>query len=199
MDEMSVYSTDSTTAKAYISKVYGKEPKLARRVAEVWKFMEEFSLMQIPVLLSQKEIESSDHLSRLSDKFDFTVPTPLFNKWCKTFQIAPSIDLFATRFSAKTARFCCIKKDPQAIALDAFSIPWQGEIAYAFPPAHLLHRTISKAEEEDVPLLIVHPLIKGSSWFHRIKKLAVKPISIQPGQLIYPAKDLAPQYRWKIL
>ena len=52
MDETSVYGTDSTTAKVYISKVYGKEPKLVRRVAEVWKFMEEFKIMQIPMLLS---------------------------------------------------------------------------------------------------------------------------------------------------
>jgi hypothetical protein len=198
MDEVSFYGTDSTVAKCYISKIYGKEPVLARLVAKVWKFMETRRIMQIPVHISQEEIASSDHLSRLRDKFDFTVPQGLFQSWCDKFRIQPTLDAFATRFSAKTERFCCIMRDSQAVSLDAFAMVWRGEVVYAFPPAHLIHKVLTKVEEEEVTVILVHPLVKAASWYHRVSKLASMSISIPPEEVEYPNPDLAPPWRWRI-
>jgi Reverse transcriptase (RNA-dependent DNA polymerase) len=197
-EEVSFYGTDSTVAKCYISKIYGKEPVLTRMVAEVWKFMETKRMIQIPVHISQEEIAVSDHLSRLRDKYDFTVPQATFEGWCEIMKVSPTLDAFATRFSTKTERFCCSKEDTQAVALDTFSVSWRGEVVYAFPPEHLLHRVLTKAEEENVTLLLVYPLIKGASWYHRISRLADKSLSVLPEALVYPVPTLAPPWRWRI-
>jgi hypothetical protein len=197
-DEMSVYGTDSMVAKCYISKIYGKEPVLTRMAASTWKFMEIHNIIQIPVLLSQEEISSSDHLSRLSDKTDTAVPQEIFNKWCKEARVNPTLDAFATRFSSKVARFCTKMRDPRAEWTDAFATPWTGEVIYAFPPPQLIHRTITKAQTEGVTLLLVHPYVTQETWYSRIKNLRSWVTSTPAATMHYQREDMVPSYRWMI-
>jgi hypothetical protein len=196
--EMSVFGTDSVVAKCYISKIYGKEPVLARMAASTWKFMEIHRIIQIPVLLSQEQISSSDHLSRLSDKTDTAVPQEMFNRWCQQAGVTPTVDVFATRFSSKVARFCTKMRDPWALWTDAFAAPWTGEIVYAFPPPQLIHRTITKAQLEGVTLLLVHPDVKQETWYSRIKSLRSWVTSTPAITMRYQREDMVPSYRWMI-
>ena len=71
--KVSVYSTDLVVAACYIRKVYAKTPELSRSAAETVKFMEIYKIIQIPRIVSQEEIKSSDILSRLKEKDELTL------------------------------------------------------------------------------------------------------------------------------
>ena len=50
----------------------------------------------------------------------------------------PQVDLFATGFNDKLPQFVSPVPDPQAWAVDALSLSWEGLDPYAFPPAAIL-------------------------------------------------------------
>ena len=52
----------------------------------------------------------------------------------------PSVDLFASSLNHLLPRYCTKAADPNAWALDAFSVPWSGFLRFAFPPFALLQR-----------------------------------------------------------
>ncbi|XP_014215034.1 uncharacterized protein LOC106644151 [Copidosoma floridanum] len=60
----------------------------------------------------------------------------------------PSIDLFASRANTKCSRYCAWDKDPEAVAVNALTIPWTKEFWYAFPPFALLSRILKNVREE---------------------------------------------------
>ena len=160
--------------------------------------MEKHGIIQLAVLLSQAEIKLSDHLSRLRDKFDFTVLMDLYKLWTRHLQVKPLIDVFASWFSVKHTKFCMIMRDPLAFAFNTFSISWEEETVYAFPPPHLIHRVIMKAERETSPLLIVYPEIWSAIWFIQIQKMAQHTLSCHSRDLMFPEPSLDPQSTYRI-
>jgi hypothetical protein len=44
------------------------------------------------------------------------------------------MDLFAHRLNYKVLPFCAYTPDPLASVIDAFTIPWNMQLSYAFPP-----------------------------------------------------------------
>ena len=63
----------------------------------------------------------------------------MFHLWC-----SPHVDLFATRWNTKLPAFMSPVPDPQVLAMDALSLPWQDLWAYAFPPHQLLTKILIK-------------------------------------------------------
>ena len=59
----------------------------------------------------------------------------------------PGIDLFASRLNYQVKPYISWKRDPEAIAVDAFSIPWDTEF-YAFPPFSLIGQVLAKIQGE---------------------------------------------------
>eukprot|EP00117_Sycon_ciliatum_P040888 scpid18223/ scgid2716/ len=76
------------------------------------------------------------------------------------------VDLFATRINTQLPDFVSWYPDPQAVATDAFSQPWQEMDGYAFPPFCLIGKVLRQVQTQAVPrLLLVTPLWRGASWF----------------------------------
>ncbi|RLU26689.1 hypothetical protein DMN91_000486 [Ooceraea biroi] len=50
----------------------------------------------------------------------------------------PEIDLFASNINKKCERYCSWKRDPDAFAVNAFTISWSNLNFYAFPPFSLI-------------------------------------------------------------
>ena len=44
----------------------------------------------------------------------------------------PEIDLFASRLNTQFANYCSYRPDPEALYIDAFSIPWNNQKFYCF-------------------------------------------------------------------
>ena len=48
---------------------------------------------------------------------------------------SPKIDMFASRLNYQTLPYVAWKPDPQAMAIDAFTLNWDFPLIFAFPPA----------------------------------------------------------------
>ena len=60
----------------------------------------------------------------------------------------PLIDMFASRVNKQLKRFVSWKNDPDAEAIDAFSMTWTYLYFYAFSPFSLIPRLLFKLQEE---------------------------------------------------
>ena len=59
----------------------------------------------------------------------------------------PSIDLFATSYTAKLSLYCSLVPDPQAVFEEAYRHPWRNLDLYAFPPFPLVGRLVARVRE----------------------------------------------------
>jgi len=78
----------------------------------------------------------------------------VFNK-ISSFWGKPSIDLFASRLNFQFRPFVSWKPDPEAFAIDAFSIIWKEQNFYAFPPFAIINRVLQKAEQDQSHGIII--------------------------------------------
>lgn len=86
----------------------------------------------------------------------------------------PDIDLFASRISHQLAKYVAIEKDPEAIAIDAFSLNWHGfELCYAFPPFNLIGKTLKKCREDKAQLVIIVPNWTTQHWYPLMTNMLV--------------------------
>ena len=60
----------------------------------------------------------------------------------------PLIDMFASRVNKQLKKFVSWKNDPDAEAIDAFSMTWTDLYFYAFHPFSLIPRLLFKLREE---------------------------------------------------
>ena len=78
----------------------------------------------------------------------------------------PQINLFATKFNHKLAKFVSPVPDPQAWAVSALSLPWEDLDPYAFPPAAILGKVVEKLQ--DYPcrgIILIEPGWPNMPWF----------------------------------
>lgn len=85
----------------------------------------------------------------------------------------PEIDLFASRINKKCKKFISWKCDPEALAVDAFTVNWEGVFFYAFPPFSLILKCIHKIQTDQASGILVFPYWPSQPWFPLIKSLLV--------------------------
>ena len=100
-----------------------------------------------------------------------------------------SVDFFASSLAHLLTCFCARADDPDAWALDAFSIPWSDFLGFAFPPFALLPRVLEKVASDRASLLLVAPVWPKMPWFPRLLSLLTgqpRSLPVFPGLLRQP-------------
>jgi hypothetical protein len=95
----------------------------------------------------------------------------LFRKWGY-----PQIDLFATAANAQLPRFCTLQRDEGAVARDAFSLSWEDQFLYLFPPFNprFLLRVLSKvAVSPGLTAILVAPRHPNAMFYSLIRQFSV--------------------------
>ena len=189
-------STDNTTVAAYLNKEGGARSRTLSFMATNlldWCMKRHVSLTarfvpgKLKVLadcLSRKgqivHTEWTLHKGTLSQIFQF---------W-----ETPHLDLFATRLNNRLPVFVSPFHDPQAWAVDAMSLSWEGMIAYAFPPIPLLMKVLVKMEKETCLVILIAPCWESHPFFPMLLSLLVAPairIPIGEDLLIQPHSRLS--------
>lgn len=83
----------------------------------------------------------------------------------------PSVDLFASELNRQLQTYCTKHRDPKALATDAFSIPWNNVLSYAFPPFAIITRVLTKVREENATTLLIAPWWPRRPWFPTLVNL----------------------------
>ena len=67
----------------------------------------------------------------------------------------PTLDLFASRINYQIHRYISWKPDPKALATDAFSIKWNTEFYFVFPPFYVAKGGYSKNVQRQNKSIVV--------------------------------------------
>ena len=160
--------TDNTTVMFYLQKQGGTRSTLLCRLT--WEILRWCALHQIKIQVKHipgKKNVLADSLSRLSrlPGTEWTllqgVVDRLGDLWGK-----PTLDLFATHQTKRLPCYVSPFPDPLAFAVDAMTIPWDGLLAYAYPPTALLLAVLQKLRQsESTELLLIAPAWPKQSWY----------------------------------
>lgn len=85
----------------------------------------------------------------------------------------PTVDLFASRTNKKCPIFYSRFPDPDATAVDAFTVSWRNKKFYAFPPFALISRMLRKIVLDQAEGVVVVPFWPTQLWYPLFKSLLV--------------------------
>ena len=161
--------SDNRSTVLWIKKESSSRSIKAREIIyELLKMKYKNDLILRPIYVKGKENAVADGLSRsLQFNAELAITQVCFDKLCRLASCLPEIDLFADSENRKCSKFFSASPAPNSTGIDALSQNWDAfRCAYAFPPDHLLNRTIYKFISSKCNKLLL--------IFHRSNFLALK-------------------------
>lgn len=173
--------TDNTTAVSYINRMGSiQHLKLDCLTREIWQWCENRKIWLFASYIPSADNWQADKESRITDSdTEWSLAFKYFEEIIKKFG-PPQIDLFASNINNKCRRFISWKNDPEALAIDAFTVSWSKEFFYAFPPFSLILRTLRKIVSDNAEGIIVVPLWPSQAWYPLFLRLAKETFTIGP-------------------
>lgn len=179
---------DNTTAVAYINAMGGsKSSSCCQMARQIWLFCIERKIWLTAVHLPGILNIEADHASRVfNDRTEWMLRHSMFIYVTSKLSLQPTIDLFASRLNYQLKPFISWRPDPEAFAVDAFTIDWGTHIFYAFPPFSLLGRVLQKVQQDQAEGIIIVPYWQTQVWYPKLLQLMIK----EPVQIPQTAKNL---------
>ena len=166
----------STYASCYINNMGGSKSRACNDIARrIWKFTLEKNNFLSSAHLPGKQNIVADRASRVfNDRSEWMLHQGVFQKLSQLW--GPfEMDLFASRLNKQVSTYVSWKPDPGAAAVDAFSIVWNREPFYAFPPFALIHRCLQKIIVDEAEGVIIVPMWPTQKYYPRIMSMLVQP------------------------
>lgn len=114
-------------------------------------------------------------------KLDETVLTQALS----SLQVKPTIDLFASRLNKQMDRYVSYKPDPEAFAVDAFSMNWGNVEFYAFPPFSVITQVLMKIRQDMGIGVVVVPRWTTQVWWPLLNNLLIQePVEMEGKELL---------------
>lgn len=170
---------DNTTAISYINRMGGIQfPHLSALSRDIWQWCEIRKLWLFASYINTKDnVEADEESRRVNPDVEWELSQPAF-KYIVNRLRQPEIDLFASRINAKCREYVSWKQDPDAIAVDAFTISWYPKLFYAFPPFSLLLNCIQKIIQDKATGILVFPMWPQQAWFPKLLDLLIGEIVV---------------------
>ena len=149
--------SDNTTTVSYINSMGGTKDSCYKITRDIWDWCIERDIWLSACHLPGVENTEADKESRLNhDNTEWQLNPKLFRAIEKVWA-TPKIDLFASRVNKQILPYVAWKPDPEAHAVDAFSITWN-QYFYAFPPICLIGKALAKIQEDRATGILIAPL-----------------------------------------
>lgn len=150
---------DNTTAICYINRAGGIQfPHLSKLVKKIWQWCENKKLWVKASYIASKENVEADAASKVINlDTEWELLDRCFNKIVKNLEM-PSVDLFGSRVNKKCKNFYARFPDPDASAIDAFTVCWKKINFYAFLSFAFISRILKKIILDQAEGMVVVPL-----------------------------------------
>ena len=185
--------TDNVTTESYINHQGGSVSERCHEVSrDIWYWAEKHQVwISAAYIPGTSNIDADEQSREFNDATEWSIDDHIFNSIIQTWG-TPDIDLFATRINHKLPLYVSWKPDPGSYAIDAFSITWDQQLIYCFPPFSILWRTLDKISREEAEAILVMPLWPTQSWFpFAMSMLVDHPLVFQARHLHLPNKPQA--------
>lgn len=190
---------DNTTAISYINRMGGIQyPHLNDITRQIWQWCEKRQIWLFASYINTRDNKEADEESRkVNPDIEWELSKSVYQDIVHYFG-HPDIDLFASRTNAKCELFASWKQDPDAMAVDAFTLDWSKYYFYAFPPFTLILRCLRKIIDDKASGILVFPYWPSQPWFPMLNSLIISEISFfGPSKylLISPSRDHHPLHK----
>lgn len=174
--------SDNTCAIAYINNMGGKIEQLNGLAHDVWIWCKSryiwLSATHVPGFENEADFSSRNFNENVEWKLNSSVFSAAVNRFGM-----PEIDMFASRLNKQLERFVSWKPDPDAEAIDAFSVPWSGKYIYCFPPFSLMGRVLQKVRQDQAEVFLVAPFWITQNFFTSVLEMLIQdPYIVKVGQ-----------------
>ena len=164
--------TDNTCAVAYIKNMGGSHSEQCNSVArKIWIWCKEnnvwLTVAHIPGILNK---EADLKSRKFNDDTEWKLEPKIFQKISDTLG-KPDIDMFASRLNYQFKPFVSWHPDPEAFAIDAFTVKWNQNLIYLFPPFSQIQRVLKKLKKEEAEGVLILPLWTTACWFPQMLRM----------------------------
>ena len=192
--------TDSMTSMAYINRMGGRIPRLARLAEKIHKYALEHGIKVVAEWIPGTENVEADQESRITNDFSGKSLSNLAFQQIEATFGPLDLDLFATALNTKCPAYVSLKPEPECLYEDAFSRPLPRDLRiYANPPFILLPRLLAKVLREEASIVLVAPVWTSQPWWPMLLQLlADPPPRVLPASHLYSSPSTAPP-RWETI
>ena len=178
--------TDNTTAVSVISHMGSSRSKTCNDLCKtIWNWCISRNLWLSVAHIPGKQNFYADYESRKKTvtSAEWQLNPNILNSCFRHLRTAPQIDLFASRINCQMDCFVSFKPDPEAYAVDAFTLNWGAYDFYAFPPFSLVSRLLNKIELDGAEGICVLPDWPTQPWYAKARQMMqTAPIILKPSK-----------------
>ena len=158
------------TAVVSILKNMGTPPNelLHKKCKLMWKWGKSKNIWLFPVYVNTKHNLADEPARKINSQEEWMLTRTIFSKALR-FNITPKIDLFASRLNNQLPPYVSYKPDPNAYAVDAFSLDWSKLQFYVFPPFSCTSQCVQKIKTDKTEGILVIPHWPTQSFYSKIK------------------------------
>lgn len=164
---------DNTVAMACLNKMgSSKSSKLNKLSRQVWEWCIERSIwLSAARIAGIDNVEADSESRNINLDTEWKLDSELLQDATTLLKVSPEIDLFASRLNNQCKKYISYRPDPDAIAIDAFTINWKGYMFFAFPPFSLLPRVLQKISKDVATGIIVAPYWPAQPFFPQLMSM----------------------------
>jgi hypothetical protein len=170
--------TDNQTTLSYIRDFGGSHSLECNALARsIWIWARErnmwLSIAHVPGVCNVVADRASRQFAK---ETEWMLDKQAFSKIRQVFpDINLDIDLFASRQNSQLQTFVSWKPDPDAFAIDAFTMNWGTYSLYAFPPFSIINRVLQKMTQDRAEGILVVPDWPTQAWYPTVQRMLVRP------------------------
>ena len=174
---------DNTTAVSHIYSMGSRSLNCNQITRELWVWCANHGIWLSAAHIPGKENVLADKESREKHSDTEWKLNPKLFVCIVTFWGTVSVDLFASRLKYQLKpSFFSWSPDPEAMAIDAFSLDWREQYFYAFLPFPLINRVLQNVEQDQSQGIIIVPMWNTQVWFPRLLHLLIDfPVTLPKG------------------
>ena len=162
---------DNTTSCAYLKNFGGKKQTLNKLAQEIWTWCIDRNIwLSVAHVAGVRNVEADIMSRKFNDDLEWSIKADIFQKIEEKFGKF-DIDLFASRLNNKLANYVSYRPDPQAFAIDAFSIPWNDLFCYIFAPFSCIPKVLQKLVEDETTAVVIAPVWPTQNWWSPLLQL----------------------------
>ena len=163
---------DNTTAVGCVNKMGTSHYVPCNEVTrEIWSFCDCGIWLSAAYVPGKDNVEANEESRRINFDTEWQIRPHLLRHALSILEFEPRTDLFASRLNHRCPVYVAYRPDPEAIAINSFTLSWSGIQFYAFPPLCIIPSMLQKIMKDKAQGVVVKLYWPNQLWFPRLASM----------------------------